>query len=749
VTEAVSLPVGVVESGISIPSQLQNPNFGFIRLVKQGKEPVDKAWPLLARSTSWNDPVIQEWIRNGGNYGVVPLYGDVCILDCDDELLINAIVEAGVPTFSVTTGSGGKHYYFRCSGLGDKKIVIYDENDNHLGEVYPAGCKAYCVGPVCVHPNGNAYVPDDFDITTFVGFKTVISQFKSKFNQTQEAQLKPEHRESTSGSTDNISDFLRDNHGLKLADILPPQNAKWVNDELVGSHPIHGSENGHNWTVNKRTDKVYCRRCGAGTRDVIQGIALKLGQIECKDLGTGIRITRDDFEECLKYLRDLGYSDAIDEFYRLRKAAQETAKYTQLDEPLPEAKYHTLDIKLSPDNFISKYVNYWSKMTDAYGDYHIAGALSILSTIADRKLYFDNANSRLFTNLWCMLLGKSSIARKSTALSKISDMLDGSCYNRLSGSFSPEGLTEELSENSHAYMVKDECADLLKGMNSRSYMQGLRDPLCRLYDCRGEKRKLKAAKGKISEFVVNDPYLTFVWATTGETFRRSTNIDDVSSGWLLRFLFVYPQYPKTRMGVRRKEDTDDTGLNHLKEYFKEISQAVNNISQCELILSEKGYTIFNNWSERKEAELFDKGLHGDLFARYEQYALKLAGLFYLGEPEAIELLREHQHIVIIPDDCLEEAIRVIDEYFLPVGLDLIGDVSTSNICGIQSCIKTALKDAPNKTLTKSALLRKVPDVKGTDMNDHLDVLEEAGVIARWSKPKDGARKPTWYISLLD
>jgi hypothetical protein len=728
-----------VGSGITIPEQLQNPNFGFIRLNNE-KKPIDKAWQFLARDTRWNDPVIQDWINKGGSYGVMPLSGDVCILDADKPEELQGLIDFIGDTFTVKTGRGF-HVYFRCRGLGDKKILLSDH-----GDIRPCGSKFYCVGAGSVHPSGERY-----KIVNDTQLKEInlgeLNRFINKYRKNREAQPKPEHREIGSGF-DNISDYLRDNHGLKLADILPPQNAKWVGDEYEGSHPIHGSENGHNWTVNRDTDKVYCRRCGAGTRDIIQGIALKLGQIECKDLGTA-QITGADYERCLNHLRELGYSDAIYEFYRLRKAAQEAAKYTQLDEPLPKVKYHKLDINLSSDNFISKYTSYWSKMTDAYPDYHYAAALSILSTIADRKLYFDNANGRLFTNLWCMLLGKSSIARKSTALSKISDMLDGSCYNRLSGSFSPEGLTEELSENSHAYMVKDECADLLKGMNSRSYMQGLRDPLCRLYDCRGEKRKLKAAKGKISEFVVNDPYLTLTWATTGETLRRSTNVDDVSSGWLLRFLYVFPQYSKTRMGVRRKEDTDDTGLNHLKEHFKEISQAVNNISHCELILSEKGYICFNDWSERKEAELFDKGLHGDLFARYEQYALKLAGLIYLGEPEAIELLREHQHILIIPDDCLKEAIRVIDEYFLPVGLELIGDVSISNVDGIQSRIKVALKDAPDKTLTKSALLRKVPDVKGTDMNDHLDVLEEAGVITRYAEKKDGAKKPTWYIRLLD
>ena len=237
---------------ISIPDQLRTSEFGFIRLGKRSKEPVDKSWQFLARDTRWDDPVIQEWIKSGGNCGVVPLSGDVCILDCDDELLIDAIVEAGATTFSVTTGSGGKHYYFRCSGLGDKKIVIYDENDNHLGEVYPSGCKAYCVGPGCIHPNGNSYVPDDYDMVRFDNFKTdIISKFKSNFDKKLE--------ECIPKSAHFLTNKLTEQLGLRIEEIGYPVGKVTKNgDEIQGSHPIHGSTTGKNYSINTRKNLFYC-----------------------------------------------------------------------------------------------------------------------------------------------------------------------------------------------------------------------------------------------------------------------------------------------------------------------------------------------------------------------------------------------------------------------------------------------------------------------------------------------------------
>lgn len=756
---------------VLIPEQLQNDSFSFIRLQIGKKDPIDK-WGNPKYQYEYDNPDLLKWLDRGGNYGILPR-DDVCILDADDFSRLDELgaLDSFKDSLTVRTGSAdGEHYhfYFRCSGMPAKKIPFFDLTDDkvHLGELYPAGCSAYCVGPGCLHPSGNRYeIINDGPLKVIsleelnFGFFSKVKNNKDREINTIDLSLEQLERNRPEGSC-NISDFIRDN-GITPMDITPPLNPVKKGDEIEGVHPIHGSTNGHNWSYNTKTGEMCCRRCSSGTKDLIQLIALRLHLIKCEDLRT-VEIRGDDYQACMQWLREQGYSPIIDEYYQYlnnyKRKIIDDSKYFETDATdIKPVDYLKLEVNLNKDNFISKYLTYWSKMTDSYPEYHIAGAITLLSTIADRRIFFDNSNGRLYTNFWGMILGRSSISRKSTAIKQTRELLTISeRYHQLSGSFSPEGLTEELHNcnetrgSSHAVMLKDECADILKGINSKSYLSGLRDPLCRLYDCQGERRSLRSKRGgQVSAFNVQDPYLTFLWATTDDSFRSSTSSSDVSSGWLLRFLYFLPEYPKSRMGIRRKSDVEDVSYQALAEEFYKLSTAIDAIDKIEFMLCDSGYEIFNDWGEKKEAELLEKGIHASLFSRYEQYAMKLSALFYLGDPGIIEKLSTKPEFLQIPDEFIVESIRQIDEYYLPVGVRLIGDVSCSNFEGVQTKIVNALKTGFNYTLSKSDLLRKVVDIKAADMNEHLDTLEQAGRIKRFSPPKgESERKPKQLIQLL-
>lgn len=107
----------------------------------------------------------------------------------------------------------------------------------------------------------------------------------------------------------------------------------------------------------------------------------------------------------------------------------DAAKYN-IVEALPDAEeslqkdYLKLDVRLSRDNFVVKYINYWQTRTDAYPEYHHAAALILLSIIADRILVYKLSAAMIYTNIWAMCLGKSSISRKSTAVNKTRHILE-------------------------------------------------------------------------------------------------------------------------------------------------------------------------------------------------------------------------------------------------------------------------------------------------------------------------------------
>jgi len=148
---------------VSIPDQLIDGSFRFIRLKKRNKEPIDEKWQV-DNNFAATDERLTAYIAKGYNYGVICVANDVCILDADNYERLEQLgaLDCFPDPFTVRTGSTANeryHIYFKCPGLGGKKIPFFDltNEKSHLGEIYQMGSPAYCVGPNCIHPSGNRY----------------------------------------------------------------------------------------------------------------------------------------------------------------------------------------------------------------------------------------------------------------------------------------------------------------------------------------------------------------------------------------------------------------------------------------------------------------------------------------------------------------------------------------------------------------------------------------------------------------
>jgi P4 family phage/plasmid primase-like protien len=142
---------------ISIPKNLQNENLRFILINPKNKIPSEKSWQN-ENNYEYNSPKLLNHLENGGNYGVLT-GNDLVVIDADEKI-IEELVNNNLPkTFSVKTGSGGKHFYFKSKI--NKKIIFFDYDNlengkpKHLGELQTKGQQV--VGPSSIHPNGNRY----------------------------------------------------------------------------------------------------------------------------------------------------------------------------------------------------------------------------------------------------------------------------------------------------------------------------------------------------------------------------------------------------------------------------------------------------------------------------------------------------------------------------------------------------------------------------------------------------------------
>jgi len=315
-----------------IPAQLRDrPGARFTVIINGTKKPEGKDWAgPNGANYSINDPQLAGYLSQGHNYGVLTGVGGLVVLDVDDLPRLEAlgIISKLPDTFTVRTGRGGLHLYLNCPGLTDK-IVLEDpelkdsEGDPlHLGELQATGQQV--VGPGSRHPNGNFYeVIENRPIATIN--KDDLMLILAPVAHTEDEQhLEAEHaRRRSSG-------------GSSAGDLIPIDQVAWPKDvkeragaEVRGSHPLHGSDSGKNFTVNTSKNCWHCFRHNTGGGP-LEWLAVEAGLIRCEDAKPGC-LSNGLFKKARGIARDRGF-DIPD-----RQAAKAKADDVP-DQPATEAK---------------------------------------------------------------------------------------------------------------------------------------------------------------------------------------------------------------------------------------------------------------------------------------------------------------------------------------------------------------------------------------------------------------------------
>ncbi|MFA6373803.1 MAG: DUF3987 domain-containing protein [Methanothrix sp.] len=337
---------------------------------------------------------------------------------------------------------------------------------------------------------------------------------------------------------------------------------------------------------------------------------------------------------------------------------------------LPRVENPRLEIKLEPDNLIMIYMAYGAKTCDAYPEYHYTSALSLLSICTNRNLVLRLSQDDLYPNIWVMNLGKSTVSRKSAAIGKFSRFAgDLFPLAALPQSYSPEGLLEELTEKPKGYLVKDEAAAMIEAME-KNYMLEMRDIYCILYDCKGYRRKLRTSqRNKQSEFGAMDPFINLLCATTPESFSQFTTLNDLTSGWLVRFIYTLPNYKKPYMHFKPISEEDQNAYAQVLSrlaYLKGLLYSRD--TPIEIQLEPDAWAYYQAWQEQREGELVEIGddIQLAFFGRLAFTALKMAILFTIGR-------RDYTEETNVSLEHVQEACRQVDVYFIPIGR-MIADI---------------------------------------------------------------------------
>jgi hypothetical protein len=397
-------------------------------------------------------------------------------------------------------------------------------------------------------------------------------------------------------------------------------------------------------------------------------------------------------------------------------------------------------VNLPPENYIVRYMGYGAEISDAYDEYWFAGALFHLAVAADKKFYIVLAGDEVYPTVYIMMLGDSSLARKTTVVSRTKKVLEHVdpeiTIRRIPNEFSPEAFIEHMSGFQHAPWIRDEAAGALSAM-TRDYMKGFKDSLMELYDCSPISRKLRTKKNTETTFDVSDPYLNIFWATTPASFAANTTLNDTLSGFLARFLFFFPDGEKDRW-MPIKEGRETTGLLEtvIKSQLKAIHDTARDLDRTMMSRSKEAAEIHDQWQREREHHWVatKDGNAQQIYSRLNIYAVKLAMLFELGQP-GFDPSRP------IRKEFMAEACRLVDEYFMQTALDAFQKVGENAERNVIDRVVSYLRKHGGKA-TQREVLRSTK-IKLKDFNEYIESMVESGAVTKFSVENRSGRPTIW------
>lgn len=244
----------------------RNPRFRCLKILPRRKNPLEREW-TTANNYQFNSQEIENWVRNGGNYGIFCPNGDCCFVDADVNE-IQKVLDTAMPTYWYSTGREGHRQY--VYGINDPPIKNIPLKDG----AYVKGQNGYAVGPGSIHPNGTIYglTKSKYPIRT-VTKGELLEVLKPFMVRTKESKERPKvKRESIAW--------------LSLADLIDLSSFRHFGNQYQGPHPIHGSETGINLSVDISKNLWHCFRHDSGG-SVLEWIAVSEGIIDCSEAVPG------------------------------------------------------------------------------------------------------------------------------------------------------------------------------------------------------------------------------------------------------------------------------------------------------------------------------------------------------------------------------------------------------------------------------------------------------------------------------
>lgn len=188
-------------------------------------------------------------------------------------------------------------------------------------------------------------------------------------------------------------------------------------------------------------------------------------------------------------------------------------------------------------SFITDYRKWAEAATDAVPQFHDLSAFILLSSVVANSVILKTSYGPMVPNLWGMILGDSTLSRKTTAMRMVMDMLNTMNQDMiLATDGSAEGILSglELRPNRTSIFFRDELSGFFDAINRKDYLAGIPEAFTHLYDVPSVyQRRLRKEVIRLE-----NPIFIFFGGGVRDKVYEVCKEEYVVSGFLPRFLVV-------------------------------------------------------------------------------------------------------------------------------------------------------------------------------------------------------------------
>lgn len=368
----------------------------------------------------------------------------------------------------------------------------------------------------------------------------------------------------------------------------------------------------------------------------------------------------------------------------------------ELRETLPPEIDHDAEMELPPPDIdmglTEDFVEYWKtatrRMTDAHWSYKEMTALYLISTMtrwnwhlfdfAVKDIFADDVGGRLL-NVWICLLGKSRLARKSTMMRFVEQVIDKVGYSRevddqivelrLPDDFNSSTFVQAMNmrrlddfgEFSWATWIDDEISRFFEQMVSGGPMAGIAPILSKIYDPYSSYSRITRAHGTER---INRSYLTMLVAST-EALPQLFTEYIIRQGFINRIMFAISNLKEREPRKEEEMYTPTEEFELMVGWLKTVKDINFPVT---LIIPFKGEAkdFLNNFEQAIDKQIIEDEIE-DLYQGYvgnlPAFLVQLACLYRISRMPYLEVsglsLRPNKLITVELED-LKRAKKLVD-----------------------------------------------------------------------------------------